>query len=183
MNNSIADVKTLNQNDINANLIYSYYRPLIRSVELLNTSNFNSLYCIGKAGIGKSHIIDETLERIKADYIVFSGDISDAKLFAFMQENSDKIIVFRDVGRLLRKISFIELLKAATDTKKKRIISRMTYATHEGVEDSFEFTGKIIIEMNELSKRNKEDIEALISRGILVMQNYLLLCRIIQIRL
>ena len=44
----------------------------------------------------------------------------------------------------------------------------MTYAKHEGVKETFDFKGAIIIEINEITKRHKEDIGALFSRGLYV---------------
>lgn len=148
--------------------IERYYLPVIRGCELLNSGEFNSLYCLGKAGIGKSTAIDKALKRVNANYSIFSGDISEAKFFEFLQNNNGKIIVLRDISRLLRRIGFIEMLKAATDTREKRIISRHTYAKHEGLEEDFEFTGKIIMELNEIGERYKEDLEALFSRGLFI---------------
>jgi hypothetical protein len=152
-------------------LINNFYKPVIRATELLNSGNFTSLFLVGKAGTGKSTIVNQALERIKANYLIFKGDISEARCYEFLQDNSAKIIVLRDVGRLLRRIGFIEMLKAATDPGEKRIVSRLTYANHEGVEDSFEFTGKIIMELNDIGNRYKEDLEALFSRGILIELN------------
>lgn len=160
-----------NKESIAIEQINQYYKPLIRACELINNKDFTSLYILGKAGIGKTVIVDQTLNRIKADYLVFKGDISEPKCYEFLQNNSDKVIVLRDVSRLLRRLGFIEMLKAATDSGKKRVVSRLTYAKHEGLKDSFEFTGKLVIEMNEIGKRYKEDLDALFSRGIFIELN------------
>jgi len=144
------------------------YEPLDRAVELLVRGDFNSLWILGKAGLGKSYRTDMKLKELNADYVVFRGDISDAYLYEFLYNNNGRIIVFRDVAKLLRRLNCIDTFKALTETTGKRIISRKTYAEHEGVPDEFEFTGKIIFEINDIMKRYREDLKALFSRGLFV---------------
>jgi hypothetical protein len=148
--------------------ISKYYESINRAVKLLNEGYFNGLFICGKAGTGKSFSVDNALNEINADYVVFRGEQSEPKFFSYLQENNGKIIVFRDISKLLRKISFIDTLKAITENVPHRIISRHTYAEHNGVEPDFEFIGKVILEVNDISKRYKEDLESLFSRGIYI---------------
>ncbi|MBW2675438.1 MAG: hypothetical protein JRD89_18850 [Deltaproteobacteria bacterium] len=147
------------------------YAKLIRSFVLVVEGYFNSLWILGKPGTGKSFQTDLTLKRLKADYVVFRGDISDAYLYEFLYLNRDKIIVFRDVAKLLRRLNCIDTFKAITETNGPRIISRKTYAEHE-VPDEFEFTGKVIFEINDIMRRYHEDLMALFSRGLFVELNF-----------
>jgi len=153
--------------------VQEYYKPLIRGVNLLNKGFFNGLVAISPTGLGKSYQIDEVLKNIKADFIVFKGEISEPKFYEFLQKNSEgKILVFRDMGRLLRRIQFIDILKNLIEPYPVRKIARMTYAKHKGVSEEFDFKGKIIIELNEISKRYQQDIDALRSRGLFIELNF-----------
>jgi len=142
------------------------YQKLNRSLELLNSGDFNSLYCIGKTGIGKSFQIDKKLNELNANFTVFKGDVTEAKFFEFLQTNNGKIIILRDSGKFLRQISFIDILKQATELSETRHISRLNYSSHIGVPQSFDFTGKIILELNDVGKKYKEDLTAVFSRGL-----------------
>jgi hypothetical protein len=154
------------------NNINHYYSIITKGVELINNSNINGLIIKSKQGIGKSYWIDKTLEELKLNYIVFKGTISEARFFKFIQDNSDKIIVMRDCGSMLRKITFLDFLKSATDTIPIRIISRLTYAEHEDVPETISFSGKLIFELNDMPKRNLEDLKAVISRSLYIELNF-----------
>lgn len=153
------------------NLIPKTYHGLVKGVDLLKNSNINTLIILGKNGLGKSYYVDYAVKEFKLDYVLFKGTISEARFFKFIQDNSDKTLVMRDCGSMLRKLTFLDFLKSATDLIPERKISRITYAKHEGVEDTISFTGKIIWEINDIPKKNKEDLKAVIDRGILVELN------------
>ena len=151
--------------------IGDYYKRLIRSIEMLVKGDFSSIWLIGEAGTGKSHQIDATLKQLKADYIVFSGDISDAYLFQFLYDNRDKIIIWRDVAKLLRRLNCIDTFKTLCDMDKPRVIQNLKFKETE-TPNSFEFTGKVIFEMNAVMGRYRDDLEALFSRGDYVELNF-----------
>jgi len=153
--------------------IDKYYNGILNGVQLLaKEDSFNSLVVKSKCGLGKSYYVDKALETCGKEFVIFKGAISEAKFFEFINENKDKIIVMRDCGNLLRKLTFIDFLKSATDLTPIRKISRSNYSTHEGVPELIEFTGKIIWELNELPTKNKEDFEAVIDRSIYVELNF-----------
>lgn len=147
------------------------YYPLIRGIEIFNKSEINAITILGRAAVGKSYMTDYALKELGIEHLVFKGTMSEAKFFEFLQINSDKTIVLRDCGHMIRRIGFLDFIKSATDLCDKRIISRNTYAQHMGVDSEFEFTGKIIFELNELPKRYEEDLKAWLSRGILTEIN------------
>lgn len=150
----------------------NYYIKLNRGVELLNKGIFNSLFILGPHGTGKSYVVDEKLNELKVDYRIFKGEVSEAKWFEFLQDNSNKTIVLRDVGRLLRRLSFIDSLKAITEPIEERVLERLTYAKHEGVSEEITFKGSIIFELNSVPKRYSEDLKALFSRGLFIELNF-----------
>jgi len=153
--------------------IKKYYQPVWRGCELLNKGDFNGAIFVSPTGYGKSHNIDQALKELKADYIIFQGEVSEPKFFEFLQKHKDnKILIFRDMGKLLRNISFIDTLKNLIEPIPVRTISRLTYAKHQGVSDTMKFTSKIIIELNEISKKYQQDIDALKARGLFIELNF-----------
>jgi len=126
---------------------------------------------MSSGGIGKSYQIDNALDRLKADYTVFSGDISDAYLYQFVYDNRNKIIVIRDVAKLLRRLACIDMFKGMTEPRGKRVIQNLKFKDTE-TPNSFEFTGSVIFEMNAVMGRYRDDLEALFSRGDYVELNF-----------
>ncbi len=146
-----------------------FYQKLNRAIELIDKGDFNSLIVLGKAGTGKSFNIDNKLKELNTKNIVFRGDISEAKFYEFLwKHRKGYTIVFRDLGKLLRNRCFIETLKHITEPVKVRNIRREVYKDYDGLPESFDFESRIIIELNEIGKKYKEDIEAVCSRGIFV---------------
>jgi hypothetical protein len=153
--------------------IEKYYNKITDGIKLLsNSDNFNSMIVKSKTSMGKSYWIDKALSECGKPYIVFTGEFSEAKFFSFVNDNKDKIIVIRDSSSLLRKLSFIDFLKSATELTKVRKISRMNYSTHEGVPETIEFEGKIIFEINNLPTNHKDDFDAIIERSIFIELNF-----------
>jgi len=147
------------------------YWPLVRGIETLPNSEINAVISKSKKGLGKSFWTDYALNKINAEYVIFKGTISESRFFKFVQDNSNKIIVMRDCGSMLRRLTFLDFLKSATDPIPVREISRLNYARHEGVEDTFNFTGKLIWEINAIPKKNKEDLAAVIDRSLFINLN------------
>lgn len=147
------------------------YQSLVRGIEILDKTNVNSLVVKGSQGIGKSWWVDYAVNGINCDYTLFKGTVSEARFYKFIQDNSDKMIIMRDCGNLLRRLSFLDFLKSATDTISIRTISRLNYSKYEDVEETIEFKGKIIWEINEVTKKNKEDLAAVFDRSIFIELN------------
>lgn len=156
---------------INYKEIPKLYQSLVRGIEILNNTNVNSLVVKGTQGIGKSWWVDYTVDKIKCNYTLFKGTASEARFYKFVQDNFDKLIIMRDCGNLLRRLSFLDFLKSATDTIPVRKISRLNYAKYDDVEETIEFKGKILWEINEITKKNREDLAAVFDRGIFIELN------------
>jgi len=153
--------------------IEKYYSKVVDGINLLSKEdNFNSLIILSKPGMGKSFWVDKALANCGKPFVIFKGAVSEAKFFEFINENKSKIIVMRDCGNLLRKLTFIDFLKSATDLTKVRKISRLNYASHEDLPETIEFTGKILWEINDLPKKNKDDFDAIVDRSLYVELNF-----------
>ncbi|MHA1676857.1 MAG: hypothetical protein ACTSU6_06735 [Candidatus Njordarchaeales archaeon] len=159
-------------NNIQNSKIIKYYKPIIDGIKLLKNTDINGLVIKSKAGLGKSYFVDYAIKTNQVNAVVFKGTISEARFFKFIQDNNDKVIVMRDCGSMLRRLTFLDFLKSATDTITVRKISRMNYSIHENVSETIEFKGKIVWEINDIPRRYKEDLDAVISRSLFVELNF-----------
>jgi hypothetical protein len=116
-----------------------------------------SLVITGGAGMGKTHLVKNTLEgmglRESFDFVHFKGRATAAGLFITLYENSDKIIVLDDCDSVFRDDDAVNILKGALDSYDTRKIS---YITTKALKDEFgsevprhfEFSGRIIFISN-----------------------------------
>lgn len=139
----------------------------------------------GPPGVGKSFGVEKVLSKhdVFADvandsklkkYEVVKGAMSAIGLYSKLYEFSDKksILVFDDCDSILMEDLSLNILKAALDSGKKRVISWNTDSRllrSEGVPNSFEFKGGAIFISNikfdhVKSKKLKDHLEALESR-------------------
>ena len=139
----------------------------------------------GPPGVGKSFGVEKVLARhdVFADvandgklkkYEVVKGAMSALGLYSKLYEYSDKksILVFDDCDSVLLDDLSLNILKAALDTGKKRMIHWNTDSRllkDQGVPNSFEFRGGAIFITNikfdhVRSKKLKDHLEALESR-------------------
>ena len=139
----------------------------------------------GPPGVGKSHGVETVLSKhdVFADiandsklkkYEVVKGAMSAIGLYSKLYEYSDakSILVFDDCDSVLLDDLSLNILKAALDSSKKRMIHWNTDSRllrSEGVPNSFEFKGGAIFITNikfehVRSKKLKDHLEALESR-------------------
>lgn len=139
----------------------------------------------GPPGVGKSFGVETVLSKhdvfaeVAQDnklkkYEVVKGAMSALGLYKKLYEYSDSksIIVFDDVDAVLLDSDCLNMLKAALDSGKKRVIhwnKESRYLRQEGVPDQFEFKGGCIfitnIKFNNVKSKNlREHLAALESR-------------------
>ena len=139
----------------------------------------------GPPGVGKSFGVEKVLEKhdVFADvaqneklkkYEVVKGAMSAFGLYSKLYHYSDRknILVFDDCDSVLLDDLSLNILKAALDTSKKRMIHWNTDShmlRKEGIPDSFEFKGGAIFITNikfdhVRSKKLRDHLEALESR-------------------
>ena len=144
-----------------------------------------SMIVTGPPGVGKSFGVEKVLARhdVFADvandgklkkYEVVKGAMSAIGLYKKLYEFSDKksILVFDDCDSVLLDDLSLNILKAALDSGKKRMIHWNTDSrslSQEGVPNSFEFNGGAIFITNikfdhVKSKKLRDHLEALESR-------------------
>lgn len=124
-----------------------------------------SLMVTGMAGMGKTHIVKNTLIEMglkeSTDFVHFKGRATAAGLFITLYQNSDNIIILDDCDSVFRDENAVNILKAALDSYDTRKIS---YISSKPLKDEwgdalpmhFEFTGKIIFISN-IHQSNLDD--------------------------
>ena len=128
-----------------------------------------SLVITGMAGVGKTHLVKETLKGMglteSKDFVHFKGRATAAGLFITLYQNSDKIIVLDDCDSVFKDDDAVNILKAALDSYDTRKIS---YISSKPLKDEygdpipphFEFTGRIIFISNIHQSRLDEAIRS-----------------------
>jgi hypothetical protein len=116
-----------------------------------------SLVITGMAGVGKTHLVKETLKgmglRESYEFEHFKGKATAAGLFITLYQNSDKIVVLDDCDSVFKDDDAVNILKAALDSYDTRKISYISTKPlkdefGEPIPAHFEFTGKIIFISN-----------------------------------
>ena len=135
----------------------------------------------GPPGVGKSHGVEEVLDRYKLmtslgaekKYEVIKGAMSPIGLYCKLFNNADKgnVVVFDDCDSIFQDELSLNILKAALDSKKERRIHWNTDSfklRNEGVPDSFKFEASAIfitnLKFDKVKGKLREHLEALESR-------------------
>ncbi len=135
----------------------------------------------GPPGVGKSHGIEEVLDRYKTlealggsrKYEVIKGAMSPIGLYCKLYKMADagNVVVFDDCDSIFNDELSLNILKAALDSKKRRMIHWNTDSfklRNEGVPDSFEFKASAIfvtnLKFDKVKGKLREHLAALESR-------------------
>lgn len=146
-------------------------------------SDIRALIVTGPPGVGKSFGVEEELTKSslfgdmagsKRKYEVVKGAMTPLGLYAKLYEYADKgnVLVFDDCDSVLMDDLALNILKAALDSGKKRMIywnAESNKLRSEGIPDKFEFKGSAcfitnIKFENVRSKKLQDHLEALQSR-------------------
>lgn len=163
--------------------IAARFSILDEMAEAVSTSKVRAMIVSGPPGIGKSYGVERALEKRsmfddianeKRKFEVVKGAMSAIGLYKKLYEHSSKghVVCFDDCDAILYDDLALNLLKAALDTGKKRMLcwnteSRTLMA--EGMPNSFEFFGGVIFITNikfdnVKSKKLQDHLQALQSR-------------------
>ena len=116
-----------------------------------------SVIISGAPGVGKSFELEAKLEKAegkgKIKFVRISGTVSGIFLYKTLFQNSEKncVVVLDDADRVFGDEDTMNVLKAALDTGKKRMITWGTDAAtlrNEDIPTSFEFKGNIVFISN-----------------------------------
>ena len=135
----------------------------------------------GPPGVGKSHGVEEVLDRYKTmeslgagkSFEVIKGAMSPIGLYCklFNMADKGKVVVFDDCDSIFQEELSLNILKAALDSKKTRTIHWNTDSfklRNEGVPDSFKFEASAIfitnLKFDKVKGKLREHLSALESR-------------------
>lgn len=141
-------------------------------MDVLLNSDIHSLVVKSLPGMGKTTTILNKLGSLGLEegvhYIYVTGYMTPLKLYDTLSKSrtldTPKLLVLDDLDSILKNRTSIALLKGAlAEARGKRIVSYESSARNADVRH-FEFTGKVILIVNNLVKSNI--IESLLDRGI-----------------
>ena len=135
----------------------------------------------GPPGVGKSHGVEEVLDRYKTvetlggfkSFEVIKGAMSPIGLYCklFNMADKGKVVVFDDCDSIFQDELSLNILKAALDSKKNRWIHWNTDSfklRNEGVPDKFKFEASAIfitnLKFDKVKGKLREHLSALESR-------------------
>ena len=133
------------------------FENLERLTKMVGRGIQPSLVITGMAGVGKTHLVKETLTQLglreSYDFEHFKGKATPAGLYMTLYANSDKIVVLDDCDSIFKDDDAVNILKAALDSYDTRQISYISSKPlkdefGEPIPSRFEFTGKIIFISN-----------------------------------
>ena len=159
------------------------FEILDEMTKALTKSDIRAMIVTGPPGVGKSYGVEEQLTKSslfgdmagsKRKFEVVKGAMTALGLYAKLYEYSDKgnVLVFDDCDSVLMDDLALNILKAALDSGKKRMIywnADSNRMQREGIPDKFEFKGTAcfitnIKFENVRSKKLQDHLEALQSR-------------------
>ena len=162
-------------------------------VDMVATKDCRALVLSGPAGIGKTFSIQGSLDQLEQDdqvtFTRIAGYARPTALFKTLYANrfENCVIVMDDIDSVLLDETSLNILKGATDSSDKRIITwgseyEFTDEDGEKIPKTFEFKGNVIIitnlsldEMIAKGTKIAEHLAAIRSRAIYVslqMKNY-----------
>lgn len=164
------------------NRLRERFGMLMDMTKAVKRGDVRAMIVSGPPGVGKSHGVEQVLERYKMmeslgaskKYEIVKGAMSPIGLYCKLYNYADKdnVIVFDDCDSIFDEPLALNILKAALDSKKTRTINWNTDSfklRNEGVPDSFKFEGSCIFITNlkfdhVKSKKLRDHLEALESR-------------------
>ena len=118
----------------------------------------------GASSLGKTFRVKKGMINNNSPYVLHSGHISEMKFYIKCYQNFDKIHIFDDED-ILHSKTFLNMIKAMLGNTGL-VEYDTTRKLPPDVKSSFEFTGKVIIILNDLP-RNDEHFKAIKNRVII----------------
>lgn len=157
------------------------FKLLNNMTKAVKKGGVRAMIVSGPPGVGKSHGVEEVLDRYKTlelvggekKHEVVKGAMSALGLYAKLYKMSDEgnVVVFDDCDSIFADELSLNILKAALDSKKNRRIHWNTDSHKlraEGIPDSFLFKASAIfitnLKFDKVKGKLREHLEALESR-------------------
>jgi len=178
------NVKTTNREESDAEIIerirerFDMLKDMTKAVK---KGDVRAMIVSGPPGVGKSHGVEEVLDRYNTmqmlgggqQFEVIKGAMSPIGLYCklFKMADKGKVVVFDDCDSIFQDDLSLNILKAALDSKKNRWIHWNTDSfklRNEGVPDKFKFEASAIfitnLKFDKVKGKLREHLEALESR-------------------
>ena len=178
------NVKTTNREESDAEIIerirerFDMLKDMTKAVK---KGDVRAMIVSGPPGVGKSHGVEEVLDRYNTmqmlgggqQFEVIKGAMSPIGLYCklFKMADKGKVVVFDDCDSIFQDELSLNILKAALDSKKKRTIHWNTDSfklRNEGVPDQFNFEASAIfitnLKFDKVKGKLLEHLSALESR-------------------
>ena len=178
------DVKTSVREESDADIverIRERFDMLKDMTKAVKKGNVRAMIVSGPPGVGKSHGVEEVLDRYATmetlgagkTHEVIKGAMSPIGLYCklFNMADKGKVVVFDDCDSIFQDDLSLNILKAALDSKKNRWIHWNTDSfklRNEGVPDKFKFEASAIfitnLKFDKVKGKLREHLSALESR-------------------
>jgi len=178
------DVKATEREESDAEIverIRERFDMLKDMTKAVKKGDVRAMIVSGPPGVGKSHGVEEVLDRYKTmetlgagkSFEVIKGAMSPIGLYCklFNMADKGKVVVFDDCDSIFQEELSLNILKAALDSKKTRTIHWNTDSfklRNEGVPDSFKFEASAIfitnLKFDKVKGKLREHLNALESR-------------------
>jgi hypothetical protein len=178
------DIKTTEREESDAEIverIRERFEMLKDMTKAVKKGSVRAMIVSGPPGVGKSHGVEEVLDRYNTmsmlgagqQFEVIKGAMSPIGLYCklFKMADKGKVVVFDDCDSIFQDDLSLNILKAALDTKKTRTIHWNTDSfklRNEGVPDSFRFEASAIfitnMKFDKVKGKLREHLSALESR-------------------
>ena len=178
------NVKTTNREESDAEIIerirerFDMLKDMTKAVK---KGDVRAMIVSGPPGVGKSHGVEEVLDRYNTmqmlgggqQFEVIKGAMSPIGLYCklFKMADKGKVVVFDDCDSIFQDDLSLNILKAALDSKKNRWIHWNTDSfklRNEGVPDKFKFEASAIfitnLKFDKVKGKLREHLSALESR-------------------
>src|SRR5210317_338208 len=178
------DVKATEREESDAEIverIRERFDMLKDMTKAVKKGDVRAMIVSGPPGVGKSHGVEEVLDRYNTmsmlgagqQFEVIKGAMSPIGLYCklFKMADKGKVVVFDDCDSIFQDDLSLNILKAALDSKKNRWIHWNTDSfklRNEGVPDKFKFEASAIfitnLKFDKVKGKLREHLEALESR-------------------
>jgi len=141
-------------------------------VRMVGAGDLQGCILIGPPGMGKTRLVQATLDDMNIPYVTYGGHITLAEIYEFLFENSERLIFFDDVSQVINKIEIMEMLKQALQLNGDRELNyRSKNVLSGGVPNKFSFTGRIIFSFNTMDS-SSPNVKAIMDRAPVLELRY-----------
>jgi hypothetical protein len=102
------------------------------------------VYLAGPAGVGKTHVVLETLRQMDVGFQYHRGHLTPMGLFDLLAENSDRTVVLDDVSHILSQQIALQLLLAALGHTIGDGVTRIVKYRRQGRSETVYFEGGLV---------------------------------------